>query len=166
MILTADVAYRDDTATAAGILHTAWPVDEIARTVIKKIDTVAPYESGQFYKRELPCILGLLEEIDDELEAIVIDGYVDLGGEGTPGLGRHLFEALVEAVPVIGVAKNEFADTPDECRVFRGQSKTPLYVTSAGMPLARAKSHILAMHGANRIPTLLKCADRMCRANV
>ncbi len=165
MILTTDVAYCDDTAIAAGILHPHWLTDEIARTVTKKIDPVVPYESGQFYKRELPCILSLLEEIADDLEAIVIDGYVDLGREGKPGLGRHLFEGVGAAVPVIGVAKREFADTPDECRIFRGKSKTPLYITSAGMPLSKAKSHILTMHGVNRMPTLLKRVDQVCRGH-
>jgi len=161
--LTTDVAYCDDTAIAAGILHPNWRSDEIARTVVKKIHPVAPYESGQFYKRELPCILSLLKEIAEDLEAIIIDGYVDLGREGKAGLGRHLFDAVGAAVPVIGVAKREFADTPDECRIFRGKSKTPLFVTSAGMPLSQAKSRILTMHGGNRIPTLLKRVDQVCR---
>lgn len=168
--MTTDAAYRDDTATAAGILHPDWHTDDIARTIIKKISPVAPYEPGQFYKRELPCILGLLEELDGDLEAIVIDGFVDLGGdmdgEPKPGLGRRLFEAINEAAPVIGVAKRAFRDTPNECQVFRGKSKTPLYVTSAGMPLSRAKSHILAMHGEYRMPTLLRKADLVCRENV
>ncbi|MDH3701961.1 MAG: endonuclease V [Alphaproteobacteria bacterium] len=165
MILTTDVAYRGDTATAVGLLHAGWRTDVIAQTIIKKIDPVAPYESGQFYKRELPCILAVLADVDCVLDAIVVDGYVDLGRAGKPGLGRHLFESLGEAVPVIGVAKRPFAETPDTCRVLRGKSKTPLYVTSAGMPLSRAKSHVRAMHGGYRIPTLLKRADRLCRDN-
>ncbi len=165
MILTTDVAYRDDTATAAGILHADWLTDTAVQTIIKKIDPVAPYASGQFYRRELPCILAVLADVDCVLDAIIVDGYVDLGHARKPGLGRHLFESLGEAVPVIGVAKRPFADTPDACRVFRGKSKTPLYVTVAGMPVSRAKSHVRAMHGGYRIPTLLKLADRLCRDN-
>ena len=169
VILTTDVAYRDDVATAVGILHADWRSDEITRTVIKTIGPVAAYEPGQFYKRELPCILSLLDEIEGSLDAIIIDGFVDLGREGKPGLGRHLFNAIgetAEPVPVIGVAKSAFKETPDEGRVFRGKSKTPMYITSAGMPLAQAKSHIRAMHGKNRIPTLLKRADQVSRRNL
>ena len=168
VILTTDVAYRDDTATAVGILHPDWRSDEITRTIIKSISPVAAYEPGQFYKRELPCILSLLDEVEGGLDAIIIDGFVDLGREGKPGLGRHLFNAMAEtgeSVPVIGVAKSAFKGTPGESRVLRGKSKTPLYVTSAGMPLAQAKSRIRAMHGANRIPTLLKRADQVSRRN-
>jgi deoxyribonuclease V len=55
-------------------------------------------------------------------------------------MGRHLYETIGKGVPVIGVAKRAFRDTPDECRVFRGNSKTPLYVTSAGMPLSRVRT--------------------------
>ncbi len=169
MILTTDAAYRDDTATAVGILHPDWRSDEITRTIIKTIGRVAAYEPGQFYKRELPCILSLLDEIEGGLDAIIVDGFVDLGREGKPGLGRHLFNAMGETgepVPVIGVAKSAFKETPDEGQIFRGKSKTPLYVTSAGMPLAQAKSHIRAMHGANRIPTLLKWAHQVSRQNL
>lgn len=166
MILTTDVAYRDDMACAAGILHPDWRTDEIARTITKTISPVAPYEPGQFYQRELPCILSLLEDIDGDLEAIVVDGYVDLGGDAKPGLGRRLYEAIGGAVAVIGVAKSAFKDTPDTCRILRGKSKTPLFVTAAGLPLSQAKSHILSMHGEHRLPTLIKKADMTYRENV
>ncbi len=163
MILTTDAAYRGDRAVAAGILHPRWQSDEVAGTIIKKLKAPAPYQSGQFYRRELPCLLSLLDEVEGGLEAIVIDGYVDLGAEGKPGLGRHLFNAMDQTIAVIGVAKRAFRGTPDACRIFRGKSKMPLFVTSVGMPLAEAKSHILAMHGEHRIPTLLKLADQACR---
>jgi deoxyribonuclease V len=165
VILTTDVAYRDDSATAAGILHMDWRTDDVAQTIVKKIDPVAPYEPGQFYKRELPCIMSVLSEAGTDLEAIVVDGYVDLGRMRKPGLGRHLFDTIGKAIPVVGVAKRPFADTPDACRVFRGKSKMPLYVTAAGMPLGQAKSHVRTMHGGHRIPTILKLADRICREN-
>lgn len=165
MILTTDVAYRAGAATAVGVLHCDWRTDDIVQIIIRRIDPVAPYESGHFYKRELPCIMALLAEVDCAPEAIVVDGYVDLGRARKPGLGRRLFETIGEAISIIGVAKRPFADTPDRCRVFRGKSKTPLYVTAAGMSLSRAKSHVQAMHGGYRIPTILKLADRVCREN-
>ena len=164
MILTVDVHYRsDNTATVAGILFPKWESDEVERILVKQIDKVAAYEPGSFYKRELPCITSLLNDIDDELEAIIIDGYVTLGREQKPGLGMHLYKSRGEEVPVIGVAKNKFLGTPQEYQVFRGKSKTPLYITAIGVSLTYAKEHIVNMHGKNRIPTLLKKVDHVCR---
>ncbi len=163
MIFAADVQYADDTALAAGILFSGWESCRIEKTVLKAIENIAPYEPGSFYKRELPCILALLAEIGELPEAIVVDGYVSLGKTGRPGLGMHLYNSLDGTVPVIGVAKKEFADTPDECRLLRGESTRPLYVTSVGMELETAKSCVAAMHGNHRIPALLKRVDQLCR---
>lgn len=68
-----------------------------------------------------------------------------------------------ESTPIIGVAKTRFGGTPKECEILRGKSKVPLFETAADTSLAEAKANILAMHGANRIPTLLKLADSTCR---
>ena len=164
MILTVDVYYRrDNTATVAGIVFCEWASDAIERIIVKELDKVAPYESGSFFKRELPCILSLLEDVDQPLEAIIVDGYVTLGESNKPGLGMYLYESIRRTVPVIGVAKTEFVGTPEECRVFHGKSRRPLYVTTIGMPLTEAKTHIEKMHGKNRIPTLLKRVDEICR---
>ena len=53
--------------------------DAVERAIVKHIDKVAPYEPGAFYKRELPCLMRLLDEVDRALEAVVVDGYVTLG---------------------------------------------------------------------------------------
>ena len=153
MKLAMDVHYRrDGTAAAAGVLFPEWESDE-----------VAPYEPGSFYRRELPCLMQVLEDVAEDLEAIVIDGYVVLGKSKKPGLGMHLYESLKKKTPIIGVAKTEFEGTPEACRVYRGRSGKPLFVTSAGMALAEARSCVENMHGENRIPTLLKRVDQWCR---
>lgn len=81
------------------------------------------------------------------------------------GWGRRLFESIGAAVPVLGVTKRPFAGAPDICRVFRGRSRTLLYVTAAGMALLRTTSRVRAMHRGYRIPTLFKLrrANRICR---
>lgn len=150
-------------AIAAGILHPDWTTDAIERVIIRHIDGVAPYEPGAFYKRELPCLMRILEDVDAPLEAVVVDGYVTLGPGRSPGLGGRLYDSIGHSAPVIGVAKSEFAGTPHNCRVFRGRSRQPLYVTSAGIPLIDAKECVAGMHGQHRIPTLLKMVDRLCR---
>lgn len=163
MILTTDVFYSDGTAVAVGILHRTWETDAVERTIVEQVDQVAPYEPGAFYKRELPCLMRLLDDVDHTLEAVIVDGYATLGPARLPGLGWHLHERMGGSSPVVGVAKSEFAETPEECRVFRGLGRQPLYVTAIGMPLDLAKARIAGMHGPHRIPTLLKLADRLGR---
>ncbi len=164
MYLAVDVQYKGpDSATAAGVLFSAWESEAAVDVLTVRLDAVEPYEPGAFYKRELPCILALLAKIDRRLDAIIIDGFVTLGSDRRPGLGMHLYRALDEQVPIIGVAKNAFPDTPTETRVYRGDSRRPLFVTSAGIEMERARSIVQSMHGTGRIPTLLKLADQACR---
>ncbi|MEB3230043.1 MAG: endonuclease V [Leptolyngbyaceae bacterium] len=171
MILAVDVHYEGDRATVAGILFEPWQTDTIAQALVKRIDAIAPYEPGAFYKRELPCILSLLSDVASPLNYIVIDGFVTLGAEQKPGLGMYLHHHLqqfplhnqIQPIPVIGVAKNSFMGTSKECKLLRGSSEKPLFVTTAGMDLTVAKTHILSMHGDYRIPTLLKKVDQLCR---
>src|SRR5262249_645622 len=124
---------------------------------------VAPYEPGKFYRRELPCLLAVLRKVADPIEAIVIDGYVWLADEQSPGLGGHLFQALGSATPVIGVAKPCFRSARAARPVVRGNSRRPLWVTAAGMDLETASRHVQDLHGPYRLPTLLKRVDRLCR---
>ena len=168
LIFTVDVQYQATQATAAGLLFPAWDKANIANIFTKEISPIAPYEPGFFYKRELPCILSLLEDVAgqqpiNQLESIVVDGFVTLGAEQKPGLGMYVYNSLEQSIPVIGVAKRKFVGTPTDCEVYRGQSQNPLFVTSAGIDLAQAKRHIASMHGDNRIPTLLKRVDQVCR---
>ncbi len=163
MILATDVHYTDPTALAAGVLFTDWQSDAITRVVTTPITQTAAYQPGNFYKRELPCLLALLANIPESLDVIVIDGYVTLGTANKSGLGLHLFNALQQTTPVIGVAKRPFQDTPADCAVLRADSQAPLYVTSVGIPLLDAKQKIATMHGDFRIPTILKKVDQVCR---
>ena len=117
---------------------------------------------GEFYQRELPCLLEALKGLDD-IEYIVVDGYVWLDIETHKGLGLHLYEALEKKVPIIGVAKAKFGNTPKVCELLRGESVKPLYITSKDMDLEEAKMAIASMHGKYRFPTLLKEVDSLAR---
>lgn len=119
---------------------------------------------GQFYRRELPCILKLIEEHQIVADSIVIDGFVYLDGKSRPGLGKHLYDALQGKISVLGVAKRPFKGIAQECELHRGMSGRPLYITSIGMPLSEAKSHIKSMYGEYRMPALLKKVDRISKA--
>ena len=163
MILAVDVYYRGDHATAAGVLFPSWESDTPSDELAVESEQVAAYRPGQFYLRELPCILALLSQIPQQPSCILIDGYVSLGKERKPGLGMHLWNALAGKIPVIGVAKSRFKETPEETELYRGGSRSPLYVTAVGISLDEAKEHIRGMHGVHRIPTMLKRADRLSR---
>jgi deoxyribonuclease V len=159
MILAVDTGYRENLALTAGIVFSDWGSDR-PDVRLQQITTVASdYEPGQFYRRELPCILELVALLEGLPEYIVIDGYVTLGEDNRPGLGMKLWEALDQKPAVIGVAKTRFHGTPAATELLRGTSKAPLYVTSAGLPTELAKQFIASMAGSYRIPTLLKQVD-------
>ena len=161
--LAVDVDYRDGTACAAGVLFDNWADSEPRGTVHSMVDIESDYRPGEFYLRELPCILALIEEHGLAPEVIVVDGYVYLDGPSKPGLGRRLFDALGSKANVVGVAKNKFRGIADDYAVLRGQSKHPLFVTAEGIDIEAAKKAVRSMHGENRIPTLLKLVDQECR---
>lgn len=165
MILAVDVQYRTDYASVGGVAFVDWSSPNESAVYKSKFTGVKEYIPGEFFRRELPCILMLLQEHSLRPHTIVIDGFVYLDGISAPGLGKYLFDALGGQTPVVGVAKSRFAGAPDEIKVYRGGSKIPLYVTSAGIPLSNAKAHIQAMHGPHRVPLLLKKADQLSRSD-
>jgi deoxyribonuclease V len=164
MLLAVDVDYRaDGSAVAAGVLFADWASGVIEDTLIRRVPSAQPYRPGHFFERELPCILAVLDDLPGRPEAILIDGHVVLGGARRDGLGAHLFKALNGAIPVIGVAKSRFRDTPVEAEIRRGNSIRPLYVTSLGISADVARHCVRSMHGEHRIPTVLGAVDRACR---
>lgn len=169
MILAIDVQYKQDgTALAAGVLfQDLWHMNPYDLIQVP-IPQVEPYEPGQFYKRELPCILAVIEEVNKrhdalDLNFIIVDGYVSLGSENKDGLGMHLYNALDKQIPVIGVAKKPYFETNIYSMIYRGSSNNPLYVTSVGIDPATARALITNMHGNHRIPTMLKRVDQLAR---
>jgi deoxyribonuclease V len=166
MIACVDVDYRDEGAVAACVLFHAWGDEAPAEERLERVARVEPYQPGQFYKRELPCLLAVLTPVLQRgpLEAVVVDGYVWLRDERHPGLGAHLYEALGRQVPVLGVAKTRFASARASVEVRRGGSGRPLHMTAAGLDVEEAARHVQGMHGPYRIPTLLKRVDQACRS--
>lgn len=143
------------------LAHT-WTDAAPARVVTLEISDVEPYKSGAFYKRELPCLLAVLETIPEPLEVIVVDGYVFLDSHLKPGLGAHLHAALEGRVPVVGIAKTAFQGAP-ALPVLRARSTRALFVSSVGCDAQDAADRVRAMHGAHRIPTLLRAVDHAAR---
>jgi deoxyribonuclease V len=160
MIACLDVDYRDDAAFAAGIVFGNWPDANALDEKVVRVTDVQAYQSGQFFRRELPCLLSILKALPP-VGVVVIDGYVWLDGKA--GLGAYLHQALERCVTVIGVAKTKFGLASAACEVRRGRSTRPLFVTAAGISAERAAECIRSMHGPHRIPALLQRVDRLCR---
>lgn len=168
MIVCIDVDYRDrpdgtTAAVAAGVVLSSFDASRAVTERVCHIDEVAAYVPGQFYERELPCVLALLDTIALAITAIVIDGYVILDAAGSHGLGGYLHEALGGRIAVIGVAKTPFRGDPPAIEVYRGGSKRPLFVTALGVEPRVAAEQVASMHGQHRFPTMLKRVDRLCR---
>ncbi len=165
MIVATDVRYDEEhhVGLAAAVGFGAWTDEVPTREWTIEVHDVADYVPGAFYTRELPCLLELLEPARDELDVVVVDGHVWLG-EGQPGLGHYLHEALGSSVPVVGVAKSRFHGGY-ATEVLRGDTTRPLYVTAIGLPATEAVAALQSMHGPFRLPTLLKRVDRLTRGD-
>ncbi|NMM47646.1 endonuclease V [Marinigracilibium pacificum] len=170
MILAFDTYYFKDKAKTVCLTFKDWSDSEPTNSYEEIKDGIAEYEPGAFYKRELPCILSLLNKVKREfkyIKAIVIDGFVVLDDQNKLGLGGHLFNQLNSNIPIIGVAKSGFHGNKENVKeLFRGESKKPLYITAIGIELETAFKHIKSMHGDFRMPTLLQILDTKTKEKV
>jgi deoxyribonuclease V len=163
MKLAIDVHVVGEGAQAAAVAFEAWDASEASRSCTSRIAHVEKARRGEPDLRKLPCILQLLREHALAPALVVIDGFVDLDAQETPGLGRRLYEALGGRVAVIGVSRAANPNLPAQFEVYREEEAPPLLVTSAGIDIGAAKAGVRAMHGRKRVPTLLKLAARLAR---
>jgi deoxyribonuclease V len=163
MIVALDVDYDEDQhkGTASAVVFEHWEDSVPLATYVADCSNVQPYVPGEFFKRELPCLLAVLATVKEPLTVAIVDSFVALGE--FPGLGMRLWEALGKEIPVIGVAKTRFRSAICT-ELFRGSSKTPLYVTNVGIDSVEAVENVRKMHGSFRIPTLLTLADHIARS--
>ena len=161
MILAFDTYYYKDKAKTVCVEFSDWINDTPDNVCSEITEGISEYEPGSFYKRELPCILSLLNKKDlSNVDLIIVDGFVILDDSGKFGLGGHLYDALNKKIPVIGVAKSKFHSNHNNVKeLLRGESKKPLYISAIGIELESAFNHINNMHGKYRMPTLLQILD-------
>jgi deoxyribonuclease V len=131
----------------------------VERTAV--LPRVPPYRPGEFYRRELPPLRAVLDQVSG-LGLLVVDGYADLDPGGRPGLGARAHAEF--GIPVIGVAKSRFRTATHAVPVLRGSSARPLFVTAAGMPHADAADLVRRMAGRYRLPDALRRANTLARA--
>lgn len=163
MLLAIDVHYKEYLARTIGVLFD-WEDENPQDILIEEIDEVEEYIPGEFYKRELPCILKIVEKVNlSDLEAIIVDGHVYIENEKY-GLGGKLYEQLNGQIPVIGIAKSSFYTNKEmTIEIYRGKSKKPLYISSIGIDLNEVVEKIINMTGEYRIPTILKTLDMLTK---
>lgn len=165
MILAFDTYYFENKAKTVAISFENW-TDYIEQKVFSEIlENIEEYKSGEFYKRELPCILSLIKTFNlKDYEAIIIDGYVYVDDNSKFGLGGFLYEKLNKEIPIIGVAKTDFISlNNNKVSLLRGKSKNPVFLSSIGINLNEATEKIKYMSGEFRIPTLLKKLDTLTK---
>ena len=159
-----DVDYRSHSVVAACACFHEWSDEASTLEVVARSDApAAPYEPGQFWRREMPYLLEVLARLPALPTTVVVDGYVWLD-ERKSGLGAHLFDALAGKASVIGVAKRPYRNAAHAAEVVRGKSLAPLFVTAVGLSNEEAARAIERMHGPYRVPTLLARVDRLSRA--
>jgi len=166
MIRAFDTYYFDDKAKTICVSFDNWADTEPSAVYTGVLEGVEDYTPGEFYKRELPCILSLLQKIDTrQVEAIIVDGYVFLDDEAKPGLGSRLYTALNAEIPVIGVAKTNFKTlNKHKFPLRRGTSGDPIFISAVGTDPVSATEKIRTMAGPHRIPTLLKYLDTLTKS--
>lgn len=164
--LAIDTYYTEENAYTVGVFFSKWDDTEPLKIIKRITKPEYPYVPGEFYKRELPCIMNLLGGVDfDSLSTIIVDGFVRIekNGEMVSGLGEHLYDEVKDwGISVIGVAKSKF----DGCEnwsipIIRKAGSKPLYVQGIGRYTDEmAASLIKGMAGPNKLPILLQRLDR------
>lgn len=163
MKLAIAVHLAEAQAQVAAVAFDAWDSPEATKTYLTHIAQIEKPVRGELDLRELTCVMQLLREHRLAPELIVIDGFVHLDADETPGLGQHLFHALGGAAPVIGAAKTGRPGLSAQFEVMREEEARPLTVTCAGVDIGAAKARVRAMHGRKRVPTLMKLVARLAK---
>lgn len=163
MKLIVAVHFDGGQANAAAAAFDAWDAAEATKTYVSRIADVEKVVRGELDLRELPCVMQLLREHSLEPELILLDGFVHLDADETPGLGLRLYQALGGKVPIVGVSKKGLPGLPVQFEVMREEETQPLCVTCAGIDIGAAKARLRAMHGRKRVPTLMKLVARLAK---
>ena len=167
MKLVMDFHIDADSARVAAVAFDDWAAFEGTKTHALRIEHVEKPAKGELDLRALPWLVQLLDANRLQPEVIVLDGFVHLDAQETPGLGRRLHDTLGGRTAVIGVSKSTLKDdTPDQFCIFREDETPPLVITGIGIDLGAAKARVRMMHGRKRVPTLMKLAARIAKGSV
>ena len=153
-------------ACAAAVAFDDWDAREPTRTYVTRtgpLDKAAPGPRGQPDLRHLPGLLQLLRDHALQPDTIVLDDAVHTDAADTPGLGRHLYDALGGKTAVIGISTKAMPGLTTQYEVHREEEARPVFVTCAGVDIGAAKVRVRGMSGKKRVPALLKMAARLAK---
>lgn len=156
-----DVYYYKNYARACCIVFNK-EEEKVISEYIEVIEGIKDYISGEFYKRELPCILKVLEKVKEDIDIIITDSFVWVE-KYKNGLGAYLYESIKFKIPIIGVAKSYLKGSTAYLEVYRGKSTKPLYVSAVGIDLKYSAKLIKNLKGEFRIPDILKKVDKLSK---
>lgn len=160
--------YNDTDCYSVGVIFENWKDDHALDIITSHVSNYEHYMPGQFYKKELPGILSILKQVDlNEFDTVIVDGYVwlhDKSNKIKPGLGAKLYEELFKEyshITVVGVGKTLYGKPCNTySEVFRGYSKTPLYITCSDISKTeKMATQVKKMYGRYKLPKLLKVLD-------
>ena len=100
-------------ARAAAVLAANAAFADVLAERTAVVPRVPAYRPGEFYRRELPPLCAVLDDLSG-LGLLVVDGYADLDPAGRPGLGAHAHGEF--GIPVIGWPGPGSAPQPTRCR--------------------------------------------------
>ena len=166
MKLVMDFQIQGDIARVAAVAFDDWAAFEGTKNYSLRVEHVEKPAKGELDLRALPWLVQLMDANGLQPELIVLDGFVHLDAQETPGLGRRLHDTLGGRSAVIGVSKSGFKDTPEQFELHREEETAPLVITCVGIDLGAAKARVRMMHGRKRVPTLLKLAARIAKGSV
>ena len=152
MFVAVDVHYLPcGAAQAAAVVAADATFGQLLADRTGQVAEVPPYQSGQFYLRELPPLHAVLDGLDG-VTLLIVDGYADLDPGGRPGLGAQAHAEF--EVPVIGVAKTAFRTATHAVPVLRGEnSARPCSSPPPGCPATRPRTLSATWQAATGCPT-------------
>lgn len=150
---------------AAAVAFDAWDALEPGKTCTTRVAVAAKLSPVERDQCRLAALLQLLCEQALGPELIVFVGLVHLDGQGSPGWGQLIYDALGGRVAVIGISKRLTPGLPAQFEVLREIDAPPVVVTCVGIDIGAAKARVRAMHGKRRLPTLLKLATRSAKGS-
>lgn len=178
-ILAVDTFYHPDKAKTVGVLFDSWDQDEPSMVIESWTTDFGPYIPGQFYLRELPPTMKLLEQVDiKEIGVLIVDGFLQVYdsevGRLEKGLGLRLGEILrieKKDLVLVGVAKTDYREQGERWKLAepwkRGPlGSKPLWVQVDGMRIPDLMHGLGQMKGNCRLPDMLRILDKETKKEV
>lgn len=179
MILITDVCYdeQNNSAHIGGITFSDWTSDDVIdKFEIDKTGIDAEYIPGEFYKREMPCLIKLWnsipEDVKKNISTVIVDGFYDIW-DCRPGMGHHFKDWLSENgysnIEVVGIAKTKCRETNKfTLPVYRTKEskeskwRGAIWVNGSNKNEDYVK-RVMSMAGKFRIPSIVKKVDHVSR---